>query len=149
MKKSGTWFRRRKLRRSKSNASIDSANFGDMDYHTTIYKENTANALRHSTEDFSIRATTSQANYDDRQRYYSLTRNQERVAKYAHFQSALYVNKDEERRFLEREEKLRNDYFEQMEKCQFQESDREKPKDEERKHHHYRGFIKRIFRSKQ
>lgn len=119
-----------------------------MSYHTTIYKENTANALRHSTEDLSLRATTSQTNYDGWKIDYPLTRNQEKMAQNAQFQSTLFVQKDEERRFLEQEEKRRNDYFEQIEKYQSQEYDREKPKDEERKHHHYRGFIKRIFRSK-
>jgi hypothetical protein len=151
LKKTGTWFYPRKLRRSKSNASIDNASIVNAAYHTTIYKENISKALSHSADDLSLTATSVLEGHNELVGDYTLTRDQAKKAQSAQFQSSLFVRNDEERRFLEQEEKSRHELFKQLDKCQLQndyDDDKMEPSSEERKHHHYRGFFRRIFRGK-
>lgn len=148
MKQPSTWVHPGKLRRSKSNASMDNAGVAGTVHHTTIYKESIMKSLSHSVDDLSLAAMSFLQGRNELAGDYTLTQDQAEKAQSAQFQSSLFVRNDDEREFLEQEKKSRHELVEQLDKGQLQNDDKGKPSGEERKPHHYRGFFRRIFRGK-
>lgn len=148
LKQPSTWVHPGKLRRSKSNASMDNAGVAGTVHHTTIYKESIMKSLSHSVDDLSLAAMSFLQGRNELAGDYTLTQDQAEKAQSAQFQSSLFVRNDDEREFLEQEKKSRHELVEQLDKGQLQNDDKGKPSGEERKPHHYRGFFRRIFRGK-
>lgn len=74
-----------------------------------------------------------------------LTRKQEQVAQSAGFQSSLYAYSDEEERFIEQEEKSRQELFEHLEQLKIGQGDEDSGAGLNKKGQH-RSFFRWLFR---